>query len=506
MNRLLFGLFILLGLFPNHRISAQSQALFDDSKVSSVYIEMDPDSLIWLYANVLSDQYLKADFIFNDGQFSDTLLNIGFRLKGNTSRYSQKKSFKISFNTFVSGRKYQGVKKWNLNGQHNDPTMVREKLFYDIWNKCRMPNRRTSFVKVYINGEYFGLYTGLEDMSKDWVTNNYSNNSGNLYKCTYPADLSYLGLNQNAYKNINSGSATGGRAYDLKTNETADDYSTFVQLVAGLNAANGPQATNQLLQVVNVDLYLKALAIDVSTGNWDNYAYNKNNYYLYFNPATQKMDFISYDTDNTFGVDWSGIDWSTRLSTNWIHPTEPRPLASKLLSVPEFKYRYYQFLDSISRFVVHPTAIFPHIDSMKTLISEAAIDDYYRTLDYGYTFDSFLNGFTGTVDSHTPYGIKPFLTQRSTSSIDQVSTFLSKENPLERMGKPIFPNPATSQIFIEKSQFDGFEIIDNQGKLVSKQSILPNQNFIEISHLPNGLYNLRLFGKTTTSSQRFLKK
>ncbi|HRH34717.1 MAG TPA: hypothetical protein PKY12_06640, partial [Catalimonadaceae bacterium] len=89
-------------------LRAQSQSLFDDKKLSSVYIEMDPDSVIWLYQNVLSTKYLKADFIFRDGQFSDTVRNVGFRLRGNTSRYAQKKSFKVSFNTFVSGRKYQG--------------------------------------------------------------------------------------------------------------------------------------------------------------------------------------------------------------------------------------------------------------------------------------------------------------------------------------------------------------------------------------------------------------
>lgn len=485
-------------------LRAQSQSLFDDKKLSSVYIEMDPDSVIWLYQNVLSTKYLKADFIFRDGQFSDTVRNVGFRLRGNTSRYAQKKSFKVSFNTFVSGRKYQGVKKLNFNGQHNDPTMIREKLFYNIWNRCKMPERRTTFIRLYVNGAYFGLYTCLEEMDKDWLTRNYSNNSGNLYKCTYPADLQYLGLNQATYKNISSGSATGGRAYDLETNESQDDYSSLVQLVAGLNSASGPQMANQLNQVANVDLFLKALAIDVSTGNWDNYAYNKNNYYLYFNPATQRMDFISYDTDNTFGVDWIGINWATRLATNWINPDQPRPLASRLLEVPAFKQRYYQFLDSISRFVIHPTVIFPHIDSLKTLIASAVLEDTYRTLDYGYSIADFNLGFTGPVDGHTPFGIKPFLDQRSASSIAQVAPLLSagfkKSNPKPRF----FPNPAKNEIFYVGPDISQLKILDSQGRVVAGDNLNLKFGEINLNGLLPGLYFFQYSGVETRGVAKIL--
>lgn len=497
-------LYLIVFLFISQIGFGQSQALFDDRRVSSIHISISADSLSWLYSNVLNERYLKADFVFNDGQLADTVKNVGFRLRGNTSRFSQKKSFKISFNTFVSGRKYQGVKKINLNGQHNDPTMIREKLFYDIWNRCGMPQRRTTFVRLYINGNYYGLYTGLEEMDKDWLVRNFSSPGGNLYKCTYPADLQFLGLGQQTYKNIVSGSVTGGRAYDLQTNETADDYSTLVQLVAGLQNASGPQMADQLNQVVNVDGYLKALAIDVSTGNWDNYAYNKNNYYLYFNPQTQRMEFISYDTDNTFGVDWIGINWATRLATNWIHPTEARPLAKKLLEVPEFRNRYYSYLDSISNHVVHPNIIFGHIDSLQELIYDWAAEDVFRTLDYGYTMADFELGFSGTVDNHTPYGIKPFLSQRVASSISQVQPFLSVKSTVSAGQISVFPNPSFDRIALSALAKGNLQIIDVQGKVVEEFPF--QQGDISISHFPSGLYYLRLISGSQVFSGRFWKE
>ncbi|MBL0099981.1 MAG: CotH kinase family protein [Saprospiraceae bacterium] len=52
-------------------------------------------------------------------------------MRGNTSRVSAKKSFKIKFNHFGSG-KFYGLSDLNLNGEHNDPSIVRSKLSWDM--------------------------------------------------------------------------------------------------------------------------------------------------------------------------------------------------------------------------------------------------------------------------------------------------------------------------------------------------------------------------------------
>ncbi|MTV80959.1 hypothetical protein GM546_14065, partial [Streptococcus pneumoniae] len=80
---------------------------------------------------------------------------------------------------------------------------------------------------LYINQTYYGLYTNIEEIDKNWLQSLYGENDGNLYKCTYPADLGFLGTSQQAYKDVASSTVTGGRAYELQTNETQDDYSDF---------------------------------------------------------------------------------------------------------------------------------------------------------------------------------------------------------------------------------------------------------------------------------------
>ncbi|MCX6270998.1 MAG: CotH kinase family protein [Bacteroidetes bacterium] len=501
---LVFSVFIL---FLPGFAQAQNNTLFDDSRVSSVYIDLPADSFNVIMTDILSDHYFRARFIFDDGITRDTLQDVGFRLRGNTSRYAKKKSFKISFNEYVSGRKYQGVKKINLNGQHNDPTMIREKLFYDIWKRSAMPERRTSFVMLYINQEYRGLYTNLEEMDKQWLEGIYSNPDGNLYKCTYPADLVYIGSSQQLYKDIPGGSVTGGRAYDLQTNETLDDYTDFVNLVTILNQPADSLFVTAITQILNVDMYLKSLAIDVASGNWDNYAYNKNNFFLYDNPSGGRFEYYAYDNDNTFGVDWSGIDWTTRNCLDWLNHNEPRPLTSKLLAIPSFRNRYELFLDTLARCRIAPDSIFPRIDSIKDLITPAAITDTYRTMDYGYTFDDFKNGFIQTIDDHTPYGIKPFLNARKQSILDQIHPAGIGDTE----GKTpwtVFPNPASGSItlFAEENFFtvSRLFILDIYGRPVKEFPVKSGNNNhfqLAVSDLVAGFY----FIKILTSGDCYLK-
>jgi spore coat protein H len=502
------SLVLLTGFF----YSPAQNTLFDDSRVSSVYIQIPPDSLNFLMENVLSEQYIRVSFVYEYGSGSDTLQDVGFRLRGNTSRYSQKKSFKISFNEYVQGRKYQDVKKINLNGQHNDPTMIREKLFYDTWKKVGLPERRTSFVKLFINDSYYGLYTNLEELDKNWLERVFPENDGNLYKCTYPADLVYKNAEPQTYKNIESGSATGGRAYDLQTNESIDDYSDLVELITTLKQPTDSTVAATISTQLNVNSVLKAFALDVATGNWDDYMYNKNNYFLYHNLSTGKFEFISYDTDNTFGVDWVNQNWATRNCMDWYAHSEPRPLAQRLLSFPAFNKIYREYLDTIARYIILPDSIFPHIESMKTLVTAAAADDTYRSLDYGYTMSDFFNGFNQTIDDHTPYGIKPFLTLRRTKILEQLPTNAVPGLSAETLNLfSFYPNPANNEINVTFLGTPGpFEIIisDMSGKQlieVQSQQILSKTN-ISLNSLSPGIYIVMAIKNGKISCQKLVKK
>lgn len=417
--------------------------LYDDDSVPTVRIEIDSDSLdaILTPGNELSDHEYPATFLFSRGGEMDTVSNVGFRLRGNTSRYAQKKSFKVSFNTFESGRKYHGVEKLNLNGEHNDPSIIRSKICWDLFREFRVPASRANHVMLYINGMYFGLYISVEHIDENFVDSRFDNNSGNLYKCLWPADLAYLGDDPDAYK-LMSGDR---RVYELKTNEAADDYSDLAHFISIVNTTPDSSFAAEIQRVFNVNKYLRIMAVDAAVGSWDNYWYLKNNYYLYHNSATGKFEFIPYDYDNTFGIWWNGIeqgvDWGTRDVYTWGNQNEARPLTERILEVPEFRARYSYYLNELARRTSYYFPIFSRIDSLHTMISQAAEEDSFRTLDYGYTFYNFNQSYTQPLGVHVTYGLKEFISTRKNNILYQVD--LSNIAPIieELQYSPTFPHP-----------------------------------------------------------------
>lgn len=418
---------------------APLESLYDDGYIAEIRLTLPADSLDFMINKLISTRYMKAQFVFvGRGGKRDTVRDVGLRLRGNTSLNAQKKSFKVSFNEFQPGRSYQGVRKLNLRGSHNDPTMAREKLFYEIWKKAGMPERRAAFANLYINGEYRGIYTNIEEIDKIWLERAYGNDEGNLYKCTWPADLAYLGENEWTYKDIMNNPTS--RAYDLTTNELDDDYSRLIALMRTLNEPVDAAFPAKIEALLNVETVLKAFALDIATGNWDDYFYNKNNYYLYDNPATGRFEFITFDTDNTLGVDWLNRDWAKRDALAWQRTNEMRPLATKLLAVPAYKTQFLTHLEHITRRITNPDTIFPRINALRSFLTNSAISDVYRTLDYGYQMVEFYDGFDKTIDAHTPYGIKPFLATRYAQTRSQIAGLVS----VPVVSAPqffVFPNP-----------------------------------------------------------------
>lgn len=429
--------------------------LFDNSSLARVDITIHPDSLAMILAegNEQSDHEYMATFTFTRGNYSESIDSIGFRLRGNTSRYSAKKSFKVSLNTFIRGQKFHGVEKINLNGEHNDPSMSRALLSWYLFREAGVPGSRASHIRLYINGAYRGLYINVEHVDEEFVDLRFGNNNGNLYKCLWPADLVYWGSDPDKYKQEND----GRRAYELKINEETDDYSDLAHFIGILNNTTPDIFPLEMNRVFNINSYLKYLAVEILAGHWDAYSYNKNNYYLYFNEGTRKFEFIPYDPDNTFGISWFDDDWTTRNIYDWSKHGEPRPLTERILQYQVYRDRFSFYMDRLLAATYSNAHLDPWLDSAREQIVGAAADDLYRTLDYGYTYQDFYNSFEVAAGAHVRKGIKPFIGTRSSSALDQLD--LRPVDPIITLlyvSQPVLSENAEVQFLVE----DDGEITD----------------------------------------------
>jgi hypothetical protein len=392
--------------------------LYDRTNIARVDITIDQDSLDMILApgNEESDHEFPAIFTFKRGATTSTIDSIGFRLRGNTSRGSQKKSFKVSLNTFIPGQKYHEVEKINLNGEHNDPSIARAHICWDLFRKAGVPASRSGYSELFINNENKGLYINVEHIDEEFVKSRFGGKTGNLYKCLWPADLNYLGADPDLYKFKPSDRQT----YELKTNLTSNNYSDLALLIEILHETDPVDFPQHLEPIFNVNTYLKNLVVEVLAGHWDAYSYNKNNFYLYHNLTTGKFEFIPYDPDNTLGISWMDTDWAERDIYDWSSDWEDRPLTEKVLQNQIYRDRFSFYMKRFLDEEFNATRLHAIIDNIRTEIGAYAEHDNYRTLDYGYNYADFRNSFDEALGGHVKYGIKPYITSRNSSALNQL--------------------------------------------------------------------------------------
>ena len=393
---------------------------FPQQEVTNIYITLDPDSLDWMLANLENEHEFPATFVFESQSLSDTVSLVGFRLRGNTSLNAAKKSFKISFNTFDAGADWQQLEKVNLLATVNDPSLMRSKLSHDLYRKAGIAAARTSYTNLYINGEYRGVYLNVEHIDEQMTAKNFDHQGdGNLYKCTYPADLDFISNTPNDYKFA----LWGYRHYELKNNDYLDDYTDLATFIAALNNTPAANLPCVLPEKFHVSEYLKIAAIDVLLGNWDGYIFNKNNFYLYHDQLTDRLHYIPYDLDNTLGIDWFGMDWSERAIYTWSQPGEERPLYTRLIQNEDYRESFSKHIDELCATHFHPDTLAEQIAYWHNLLAPHVAEDPYYALDFGYDLNDFNNAAWEGCCNHVPLGIVPFVDARRASALEQLESY-----------------------------------------------------------------------------------
>lgn len=416
---ILFSFFALINLTFSQAEFPEDGPVFRDDMVPRVDIIIPQDTLNWIYDNVDSNTEFRATFIFSTDTIKDTIPEVGFRLRGNTSRNSNKKSFKVSFNTFRPGRKFYGLEKTNLNGEHNDPSIIRSKIALDLMRDFGIPASRANHVLVYINGSYYGLYIQVEHVDEEYVESRFNNKNGNLYKCLWPADLDYKGVSPDNYKYMQG----DRRVYDLKTNTAIDDYSDIANFINVLNNIPSASIECEIEKSFNVYDYLKVIALDVFLGNWDGPIYNKNNFYLYYNTDSKRMEYIPYDLDNTLGIDWIGRDWGTRDIYDWNQHEGERPIYTKLIGSDELKKIYSQYMSDLLSEEMTGSNFNSRILAIKDMILPYVTSDPFYPLDYGFTVQDFNESYISGLGGHVDYGLLEYIETRRTSALQQLQDF-----------------------------------------------------------------------------------
>ena len=480
---LVFLLFSCSLISHGQNVNPNADEIFREDEIARVEITMTEADKEFLLddANASSNEYLHAQFRFVNSLMDTTLgFDVGIRLRGNTSRGAAKSSFKIDFREY-EGAKFFDHKKFNLKAEVNDPSMVREFLTMQTFRKAGVPAARTHFAEVYLNEEYMGLYVNVEQIDDEFVQARFDYDEGNLFKCSWGSTLE------------DDGQVFDNDRYELKTNEELNDRSRLLNFVDVLNNTSSADFEQELEKIFNVNSFITYLAVEALTGHWDGYSFLKNNFYLYEN-ETGKIEFIVYDTDNTFGIDWLGEDWGTRDIMNWANTNELRPLTTRVLERVNYRNLYKLKLRELLDGDFSEDYFFPEISRVQGMISNSVFEDTFYPQGFGFSFTDFNNSSTQAVANHAPYGLQSYISTRILFAEDQLGEIVAGLGDDKLHQLSVFPNPTNGNKLTLHSDrvIDTIVLTDIHGKQLNFTNTFYDSEYHLSFTLNPGVYFLKL--------------
>jgi spore coat protein CotH len=481
------GIFLLLAFIANINAQNEGNALFGYNQIHDIRFNFWQNNY-WdsLTQNYTADQYMPCHMTVNGVAYD----SIGIKFKGNSSynNPSDKKSFKVDMNEYISGQKIDGLKKFNLNNGFKDPTFMREKLFLDFLRENNIPAPRCTYAKVYINNTYWGLYMMVEEVNKKFLEQRFGNDTENLFKGDPSGDLKWLGSNPSLYY----------PKYELHTNETANNWTDLVAFINGLNNSSPSVFYDSLNYYLNVTAYLKAWASSNIFANLDSYMGSGHNYYIYHNAINNKFEWITWDVNEAFGGFQMGMNVTQleNLSMYFLpNPPGNRPLNQKILMNQTLKNQYTSIMCDLVLNKVDTAKMNQKIDSIANVIRSAVYSDtkkFFSNQQFENNMNQNINVPNNPGAPVIP-GLKSFYKARK----DFLTNELSQNNCIASVSKindeelvQIFPVPASDYFYLSNIKEDGeIQLFDVNGKLMlSQKTNSGTKQLIDIRSIPSGIY------------------
>jgi hypothetical protein len=310
-----------------------STQLFDPGVVRDIYLDIPPESWDPINSEAIPPGCVPFNRSYHTGTLrfeGQTFEGVGIKIKGGcgTSRdLSGKASFKVNLSwddPAVPGcpeeRRLLGEKHLTLNNGVQDNTASHERLGYSYYQAIGVPTPRAASVRVFVNDEYWGLYTHVETVDRRFLSRWFASNKGVLYEGTYWCDL----IPQNVPPG-DEDSYCLTREFTPSACDTPDpdadplDYDLLRQLTQEIQDLPPDGFYPEVKAFFDFDTFLSSWAVESVMSHWDAYEFSiQNNYRVYHDPSTGLWTLIPTGIDQTFKDDQDPWDVYGVLATRCV--------------------------------------------------------------------------------------------------------------------------------------------------------------------------------------------
>jgi spore coat protein H len=277
-----------------------------------------------------------------------TFEGVGVRYKGNgtileTGR-TVKKSFKIDLDRHGGKGTFHGVKTLNLHCGVTDPSKLRETLAYAVFRNAGVPAPKTALAEVTLSvpgkfdKELLGLYTLVQPVDKAFLKEHFKTDVGLLMKPERLQGLDHLGDDWERYKTT----------YQPKRDATPDEQKRVIAFTKLVNRSDDAAFRKEIESFLDVDVFLRFLAVHSVIVHIDSFFVTGHNYCLYLHPQTNKFHFIPWDVDRAFANFGVFGTPAQQLDLSLVKPYQASKLPDRLMAVPGMGERYQKIAKEVA--------------------------------------------------------------------------------------------------------------------------------------------------------------
>jgi spore coat protein CotH len=265
--------------------------VFDRSVLHDVQLTMNARDLRTLRDHFTDNTYYPADLQWRN----ERVRNIAVRSRGLGSRNGVKLGLRLDFNHYVSGQRFAGVSSLVLDNLWQDPSMIREAVAMAFIAHVGQPASRESFARVFINGEFEGVYAVVEEPGAGYLDYHLGGHDGVLFEYHWlrPYHFEDLGSRLDDYEQV----------FERRTHETDPPGPAYAPLMDMLRAINQPVDAAWRAEVeryVDLPQMIRYAAVEAFLAEDDGFTgYDGvNNFYVYRQPGTTRHMFLPWDRDH----------------------------------------------------------------------------------------------------------------------------------------------------------------------------------------------------------------
>lgn len=362
--RMRLSTFALVLLIASPAAAQTAADLFDQNSVQDIRLSVNSRDLATLRAHTDLNTWYTADLTWRNIR----VRNVGIRSRGQGSRNPIKPGFRVDMARYTTGQTFVGLSTIVLDNIWQDDSLLRERLAFTMFERMGLPAPRESFCRLFINGEYQGLYAITEEIDGHFATRVTGQTDGTVFEYHWSADGIWRAEDLGtiaAYK-----PKLEPRSHELDADSTL--YNPIVTLFKEVNAPDDAVWRERVEQSLDLNQFMTHVAIEEFIAENDGvlgYA-GMNNFYLYRDQGTNRHRLFVWDKDNAFLAIESGVK-----------RTDDNVIFRRAMAYPDLRDVYFSALEQCARLAATDDFLTLEIDRLVAVIYDAARSDPKKQFD-----------------------------------------------------------------------------------------------------------------------------